>query len=394
MKIRHCPATVSAEAEQTSHWDFLGRLLSPMKRESGDRPEANLRHSDSGGRIGQLLVISFTQGAFLDPALARTSVWSRGIVHFSRQKSACSSAHAAKLALALPCILLYVVFFAPKCAASRTVQDQLGRTVTVPDHPHRIICLMPSVTDAVFALGAGGDVVAVSDYSKYPAAAATKPSVGSLLSPSLETIVSLHPDLAIGSSDFNRLKGVDQIEKFGIPVFMVRSGGIEGIYQSLLAIGDAINRQDAAQALVKNLRERVHAVQARVAREPKVKVFMLVWPEPVTTIGKHAFITEVIAAAGGESITDNDSDDWPVISFESLVTLAPEHLLLVHDGRVFFNDLAKRPGWNILPAIKNRSVYYTDDRLYSPSPVAIDALEDLAKEFHPETDAPPHNDNH
>ena len=315
-------------------------------------------------------------------------------MHSSWQKSVCSLARAAKQALAFWCVLLCISLFVSKCAASRTIQDQLGRTVTVPDHPHRIICLMPSVTDAVFALGAGDDVVAVSDYSKYPAAAASKPSVGSLLDPSLETIVSLHPDLAIGSSDFNRLKGVDQIQKFGIPVFMVKSGGIEGIYQSLLAIGDALNRPDAAEALVNKLRERVHAVQTRVAGKPKVRVFMLVWPEPVTTIGKHAFITEVIAAAGGESITDNDSDDWPVISFESLVTLAPEHLLLVHDGRVFFNDLAKRPGWNILPAIKNRSVYYTDDRLYSPSPVAIDALEDLAKEFHPETDVPPHNDNH
>lgn len=315
-------------------------------------------------------------------------------MHFSWQKSGCLLARTAKQALAFWCVLLCISLFVPRCAASRTIQDQLGRMVTVPDHPHRIICLMPSVTDDVFALGAGDDVVAVSDYSKYPAAAASKPSVGSLLDPSLETIVSLHPDLAIGSSDFNRRKGVEQIQKFGIPVFVVRSGGIEGIYQSLLAIGDALNRQDAAQALVNKLRERVHAVQTRVAGKPKVRVFMLVWPEPVTTIGKHAFITDVIAAAGGESITDNDSDDWPVISFESLVTLAPEHLLLVQDGRVFFNDLAKRPGWNILPAIKNRSVYYTDDRLYSPSPVAIDALEDLAKEFHPEADALPHNDNH
>jgi iron complex transport system substrate-binding protein len=313
-------------------------------------------------------------------------------VRDSRQKFVCSLSFAAKQALAFLCILLCI--FISRCSAGRTVQDQLGRTVTVPDHPHRIVCLMPSVTDAVFSLGAGDDVVAVSDYSKYPAAAASKPSVGSLLAPSLETIVSLHPDLAIGSSDFNRLKGVGQIEKFGIPVFMVRSGGIEGIYNSLLAIGDALNRQKAAQAFVNRLRERVRAVQARVGDKPKIRVFMLVWPEPVTTIGKHAFITEVIAAAGGESITDNFSDDWPVISFESLVTLAPKHFLLVRDGRVFFNDLAKRPGWNILPAIKNRSVYYTDDRLYSPSPVAIDALEDLAKEFHPEADAPPHNDNH
>lgn len=280
------------------------------------------------------------------------------------------------------CVLLIGIFVLP-CAANRIVHDQLGRTVTVPDHPHRIVCLMPSVTDEVFSLGAGGDVVAVSDYSKYPAEAKNKISVGSLLNPSMETIVALHPDLAIGSSDFNRLNGVDQIEKYGIPVFMVRSGGIEGIYASLLAIGNALNREKSAQAVVRKLRDRVQAVQARVAGLSKVHVFMLIWPEPVTTIGKHAFITEAITAAGGESITDNLVEDWPVISFESLVTLKPEHLLLVHDGRVFFNDLAKRPGWDILPAIKNHSVYYTDDRLYSPSPVAIDALEDLAKEFHP-----------
>ena len=301
----------------------------------------------------------------------------------------------AKLPSAVKCVqicVLICVFVLP-CAANRTVHDQLGRVVSVPDHPHRIVCLMPSVTDAVFALGAGDDVIAVSDYSKYPPEAKNKISVGSLLNPSMETIVALHPDLAIGSSDFNRLKGVDQIEKYGIPVFMVRSGGIEGIYKSLLAIGNALNRNSEAQVEVQKLRDRVAVVEARVAHQPKIRVFMLIWPEPITTIGKNAFITEVVEAAGGESITDKLTEDWPVISFESLVTLVPEHLLLVHDGRVFFNDLVKRPGWDILPAIKNRSVYYTDDRMYSPSPVAIDALEELAKEFHPEADAPPPNKN-
>lgn len=290
-------------------------------------------------------------------------------------------------------VFLALLFASLPCAANRIVHDMLGRTIIVPDHPHRIVCLMPSVTDAVFALGAGKNVIAVSDYSNYPAEAKSKPNVGSLLDPSMEAIVAFHPDLAIGSSDFNRLKGVDQIEKFGIPVFMVRSGGIEGIYQSLLAIGNALNRSAESQSVVEKLRDRVRAVQKRVAGQPKVQVFMLIWPEPITTVGKHAFITEMIEAAGGESITDNLTEDWPVISFESLVTLAPQHLLLVHDGRLFFNDLVKRPGWNILPAIKNHSVYYTDDRMYSPSPVAIDALEDLAKEFHPEAAAPLRNKN-
>jgi len=78
--------------------------------------------------------------------------------------------------------------------ASRTLQDETGRKVTVPDHPHRVICLVPSVTDAVFALGSGDDVVAVSDYTTYPPEALKKPSIGSLVNPSIETILSFHPD--------------------------------------------------------------------------------------------------------------------------------------------------------------------------------------------------------
>src|SRR5271155_3371928 len=84
--------------------------------------------------------------------------------------------------------------------ASRVLTDETGRTVTVPDHPHRVICLVPSVTDTVFALGSGDDVVAVSDYTTYPPEALKKPSIGSLVKPSIETILSYHPDLVLGTS--------------------------------------------------------------------------------------------------------------------------------------------------------------------------------------------------
>ena len=84
--------------------------------------------------------------------------------------------------------------------ASRTLTDETGRKVTLPDHPHRVVCLAPSVTDTVFALGSGEDVVAVSDYSTYPPEATKKPSIGSLIKPSIETILSFHPDLVVGIS--------------------------------------------------------------------------------------------------------------------------------------------------------------------------------------------------
>jgi iron complex transport system substrate-binding protein len=91
--------------------------------------------------------------------------------------------------------------------------------VNVPEHPRRLVCLLPSVVDDVYALGAGADVVAVTDYTKYPAEAKAKPSVGLPLAPSMETILSLHPDLVLGSGDLNRMQTLQQLEKLGIAVF-------------------------------------------------------------------------------------------------------------------------------------------------------------------------------
>jgi iron complex transport system substrate-binding protein len=282
------------------------------------------------------------------------------------------------------CVLLSIVLAlaASPCFASRTLQDEVGRTVTVPDHPHRIISLTPSVADALYALGAESDVVGVSDYTKYPPQARQKPSIGQPLNPSLETIVSLHPDLVIASADLapQNLKG---FERIGIPVFLVKPIGIEGIYSSLLDMGKALNREAASEELVFRLSSRVEAVRARVRGKQRVRVFMLLWADPILTVGKAAFITDLIAAAGGDSITGNLPHEYPKISFETVVAMAPESLVLVRASSMSVENLAQRAGWDSLPAIRNRSVYYVDDRLNLPSPVAIDALEDLARQFHP-----------
>lgn len=281
---------------------------------------------------------------------------------------------------ALLSIILAVA--AVPCFASRTLQDELGRTVVVPDHPHRLICLTPSVADDLYALGAENDVVGISEYTKYPPQARQKPSIGLPLNPSLETIVLLHPDLVVGSADLapQNLKG---FERLGIPVFLVKPIGIGGIYSSLLDMGKALNREAAAKELVFRLSSRVEAVRARVQGKQRVRVFMLIWADPILTVGKAAFITDLIAAAGGESITGNLAHEYPRISFETVVALAPESILLIRASKMSVENLAQRAGWESLPAIRNRSVYYTDDRLDLPSPVAIDALEDLARQFHP-----------
>ena len=269
------------------------------------------------------------------------------------------------------------------CSASRTVTDQAGRTVILPDHPHRLICLLPSVVDDVYALGAGSDVIAVSDYTKYPSEAARKPSIGIPLTPSIETIVSLHPDLVIASADSNREETIRQLEQVGVTVFVLNPHGIEGILSSISSLGEAIGREDAATHLVSQLRDRLDAVRSRVKDKPVLTVFLPIWYDPIITIGKHAFITEIIAAAGGKSITEEIPQEWPQISLETMIERKPDALVLVQGSRMSIADVENRPGWKTLTAIRNHHVYIVDDRMELPSPVAFDALEDLARQLHP-----------
>jgi len=273
--------------------------------------------------------------------------------------------------------------FAVPCFASRSVMDELGRTVVVPDHPHRVICLWPSVTDTVFAIGAGDDVVAISDYTKYPAEALKKPSIGQILQPSIETIVAFHPDLVIGVQPTGPMEVTVQLERLGVPVFLINPLGIAGILHSVQSAGIALNRPEQANALMHRLQARVDAVKRKTAGLPVISLFMPVWYDPIITIGKHAFITEIIAAAGGRSVTDDLSEDWPQISMEVLLTRSPDALLLTRGGKVSLPVLRSRPGWSSLPAVQKSRVYYVDDRIELSSPAAIDALEDLANQLHP-----------
>jgi ABC-type Fe3+-hydroxamate transport system substrate-binding protein len=280
-------------------------------------------------------------------------------------------------------LLLVLLAAAVAAQASRVVTDETGRTVTVPDHPHRVVCLVPSITDTVFALGSGDDVVAVSDYTTHPPAALKKPSIGGLVKPSIETILSFHPDLVLGTSIPGATETATQLQTVGVPVYLVDPHGLSGILRSVDSVGEALNRVPQAAALKASLTSRIEAVRAHAAGKRVPRVLVPVWYDPIVTIGKHAFISEIIETAGAKSVTDDLLPDWPEVSMETVITRAPEALVLIRGGKISVEMLQKRPGWSSLPAIQAGKVYYVDSGIQEPSPVAIDALEEMAREFHP-----------
>ena len=276
-----------------------------------------------------------------------------------------------------------LTLLASPCFASRMITDGQGRKVSLPDSPQRIICLTPALVDDVYALGGGDQVVGITNYVLYPAAAVKKPSVGQPLSPSVEAILALHPDLVLATPVTNEQPVLDVLERNHIAVVMVDPRGLQGILESITLVGSAIHRQREAQALRTSLSLRIDRVRNLSRGKQAISVFMPLSYEPVITIGRGAFITEMIEAAGAHSVTSDIPQEWPQISIEAVIARAPQALVLERDAHVTLATLAHKAGWSGIPAVQNRRAYFVDQRFSLPSPVAIDALEDLARQIHP-----------
>lgn len=263
--------------------------------------------------------------------------------------------------------------------ATRLVEDESGRRVSLPDEVQRVICLTPSITDTVYALGASTLIVGITDYTEYPPEASKeKQSVGDILNPSLERIVTLHPDVVIAVSTLNSPSTIQGLERLGIAVFTVNGHGLAGVYSSITSIGRALGREKEAAALVTQLRAREQKVRTAALLRKHPSVFLVVQLDPCITAGRGAFITELIEAAGATSITDDLTQDWLRVGLESIIPRGPDYIMLMKSAPITLQDMRSRAGWNSLRAVKEGKILRADDRLQSPSPAAFDGLEDLA----------------
>jgi iron complex transport system substrate-binding protein len=264
-------------------------------------------------------------------------------------------------------------------AHARTVTDELGRNIQVPAQPQRIVSLAPSVTEILFALGAGDRVAGVTSYCDYPPEARQRPTVGDTLKPSAEKIIALKADLAIISTSSQVEASVQKLEELGIPVYVSNPRSIDGVLESIDKIGELVGARDRAHKLSDELRSRLAAVEARVAGTAHPSVFVILGTEPLITAGALSFINDLINRAGARSISAGDKGDYPQYSIEAVVARQPEIIFLQAGG----NELPAR--LRETPAARSNRVYHIDDDLLlRPGPRIVDGLEQIAARIHPE----------
>lgn len=261
------------------------------------------------------------------------------------------------------------------------VIDDLGRQVIIHPPVKRAVSLAPSVTEMIFAAGAGDRLVGVTSYCDYPTAATSLEKVGDTQTPNIERIIALKPDVVFVSTASQLETFFRTLEQQSIAVYVTDPKGIDGIARNLRDLGKLFGTDGVASIAADQLELRARAVTDSATGFKQRRVFLQISNEPLFTIGKDAFMAEIIERAGGELVTKDVQSAFPKLSKETAAAMDPEVIILSDsdDNRepnaVFRNS----------SAVKNGRVYRIDPDIISrPGPRLVDALEQIAGFLHEE----------
>ena len=272
-----------------------------------------------------------------------------------------------------------------------TFTDGLGREVVLVGPAQRIVSLAPSITEILFAIGAGDQVVGRDELSDFPAEAADVENIGSTFGPlNTEAILALSPDLVI-AAEINTPEQVKALEDVGVTVYYLKNPlTFAELYDQVKLMGQLAGHEEEANALAESLSARVDAVTEAVSTvTEKPTVFYEIdgtdTSKPWTT-GPGTFMDTMITMAGGVNIGGVLSEQYAQISVEEIVLQNPDIIILGDTlYGVTIESITERAGWADLTAVQENKIFAFDDNLASrPGPRLVDGLEELLKILHPE----------
>ncbi len=266
------------------------------------------------------------------------------------------------------------------------VTDDLSRRLCIPGHAARTISLAPSLTEIVFAVGAGRRLVGRTGRCDYPPEASKIPAIGAYLKPDIERLISLSPDLVLATKSGTRKEMVSHLENLGLKVFVAESRSVDDVFSLIRRVGILLGTQDKASALVTELARTRKALRLKLANVKKPSVLFLVGTRPLVVAGGKSSIGAMIREARGVNIAEDAGIPHPKYSGEEVIKKDPD--LIVMLGKEHMNresSLEELKRFGELSALKNGRVYQMDGNLLArPSPRVIEGMEKLAAILHPE----------
>lgn len=268
-------------------------------------------------------------------------------------------------------------------ATAATWTDALGRFVTAPAAPARIVSLAPSVTEILFALGAGERVVGVTTYCDYPDAARAKPKVGTYAEPSLEVVVSLAPDLVVAAADSAKPAFVARLEEARVPVYVVYPRSLRETMDSMRAIGQVVGLAAAGEQLALQLEQAIAAAQGgggRAREHPSVLLCIML--QPLVVAGPGTLADDLIRAVGARNAVPAGPARFPTWGMESVLEADPDVILLATHGDAADPD-THFGRWPELGAVAGGRVRSLNaDWIHRPGPRLTLGLEAMVRAVH------------
>lgn len=288
-------------------------------------------------------------------------------------------------------LIVFVSLMALSPAQARLLVDQVGRQVEIPQTPQRIVALMPSITEVVFALGAGTQIVGVTQYATTPPAAARIAKVGSYVHLDVERIVRLNPDLCLAVRDGNPKHVVDRLTTLGIPVFVIDPRDLKEVVESIQLLGEVLHRQPEAARIAADMNHILKEVETTVAQITTTpRVFFQIDASPIISAGHNTFIDQLIVKAGGINLAAGPTP-YPRYSWEDVLRLNPEVVVITSMAGGYSSDQLKA-GWNKwsqIPAVAADRVHVVEaDYFDRPSLRLFEGLRQLLAIIHPASKDP------
>lgn len=268
---------------------------------------------------------------------------------------------------------------------TQEVTDEAGHRVTLPVKIDRIVSLAPNLTEIVYAVGAGDRLVGRTSYCDYPPQAKSVTEVGDTLHPSVERIIALKPQVVLVSTASQLENFTRQLDEQKIAVYVTNPQSLEQVFASIEKLGALFGTGSVAANLLNDLRQRAKAVEIATASLKPVRVFYQVSDEPLYTLGRDAYLTDLIKRAGGISVTADVPTAFPRFSDEAALASKPDAIILPTGGSMGNANSNVTRALKNSPAVRDNRVYkINDDLLSRPGPRLVDGLEQLARVLHPE----------
>lgn len=271
-----------------------------------------------------------------------------------------------------------------------TIEDDLGRKVTVTEEPQRIVSIAPANTELLFAIGLEDRVVGVTDYCDYPEQALDKEKVGDFYGPSIEKIVALEPDIIFATGGI-QAEVVQQLEGLNQVVVALNPVSLEGVIEAVGVTGKITGQEDEAEQLTVEMErtiERVKGATETIPMEEKPGVFVVIWFEDakIFSAGEGSFVSDLVTLAGGRNLADAAKVEYPQYSREKLMEEDPEVIISTAHGYSSPEAVKEVLNMDSLQAIKKNRVYIIEDAdlLTLPGPRLVEGLEMIAEFLHPE----------